>query len=505
VTVRRLNRLEYRNTVRDLIGVDFTATADFPSDDVGYGFDNIGDVLSLPPMLMEKYVAAAEAIVKDGYSNVVKALPPDPAARDAYTRKTLNTFARRAFRRPVTPAETDRLMKLVGMAAQHKLGYDEGVKLALESVLVSPNFLFRVERDRAMGAAKSYKLGNFELATRLSYFLWSSMPDDRLFALAGTGKLRDPQTLQAEVRRMLKDSKSKGLGENFGSQWLQTRRLLNFKPDPVEFPAFNEKLRRSMLTETNLFFSSVVKEDRSILDFLDADYTFVDDRLAKLYGLKGVTGPAFRKVSLEGTPRRGVLTQASVLTLTSNPTRTSPVKRGKWVLEQILNEAPPPPPPGTPVLNEAKAVVTSAPFRVRLAQHRADPKCSSCHAKMDPIGFSLENFNAIGQWRTRDGKFPVDSSDELPDGRKLQGAAGLSKILKQDRDRFARTLSEKMMTFALGRGLERYDDCAVSEITASLKRNNYKFSSLVIAIVQSGPFQMRGVEAPPTPPGGSST
>ncbi|MBW3623627.1 MAG: DUF1592 domain-containing protein [Armatimonadetes bacterium] len=504
VTLRRLNRLEYKNTIRDLMGVDFTGVEDFPSDDVGYGFDNIGDVLSLPPMLMEKYLGAAEEIVAKGYPSVVKALPKDPAAREAYAREVLTKFTRRAFRRPVQPAEVDRLINLVKLSEKHKLGFDEGMKLALGATLVSPHFLYRIEQNRAVGGAKTYRLGNYELASRLSYFLWSSMPDETLFAKASAGKLRDSKELEAEVRRMLKDPKAKGLVENFGSQWLQTRRLKEFKPDPEEFPNFDEKLRAAMLAETDLFFEAVVKEDRSVLDFLDGDYTFVNERLAKHYGIPGIKGPNFRRVSLKGTNRGGVITQASILTLTSNPTRTSPVKRGKWIMEQLLNDAPPPPPPNVPELEETKAVSAALPLRKRLEQHREDPKCASCHSRMDPMGFALENFDGTGQWRTQDGKFKIDATDKLPDGRMINGASGLSKILKENKEQFAKALTERMMTFALGRGLENYDHCAVDAISDTLKKNDYKISSLMIAIVKSDPFQMRGVETPPAPGGKKS-
>jgi mono/diheme cytochrome c family protein len=501
VTLRRLNRAEYNNTIRDLVGIRFEPAEDFPADDVGYGFDNIGDVLTLPPLLMEKYLAAAEKIVTLALA--------DPAARgrlflhqpggeqtgEPYARKILEDFTRRAYRRPVFPGELDRLVSLVKLAESQGDSFEEGIKVALQAVLVSPHFLFRVERDRRPPNSLNtvQPVGDFELASRLSYFLWSSMPDEELFALAKNGTLRKDGNLEAQVRRMLKDRKSNALVENFASQWLQTRNLKALNPDPGRFPDFDEPLRSAMLKETELFFEAVMRENRSLVDFLDADFTFVNERLARHYGIPGVVGPEFRRVSLAGTPRGGVLTQATILMVTSNPTRTSPVKRGKWILENILGTPPPPPPPDAGELKEDKEVELTGTLRQRMEQHRANPNCATCHQRMDPLGFGFENFDAVGAWRLRDGPFPVDASGTLPDGRTFQGPRELKAMLKTRANEFSRCLTEKMLIYALGRGLEAHDRCTVDQVAGALAKDDHKFSTLVIEIVKSDPFQMRKV------------
>jgi hypothetical protein len=356
-------------------------------------------------------------------------------------------------------------------------------------MLVSPHFLFRIEKDAGSGAQNS--ISDHELASRLSYFLWSSMPDDELFRAAEQGSLRKANILAAQVRRMLRDPKSRALVENFGGQWLELRKLESVKPDSERFPEFEEYLRMSMRRETEMFFENVIREDRSLLDFIDGDYTFLNERMARFYNVSGVKGPEFRKVSLTGnTERSGILTQASILTVSSYATRTSPVLRGKWILENILNAPPPPPPPDVPNLDEAK-LGSTASLRQQLDAHRKNPTCASCHARMDPLGFGLENFDAIGAWRTRDGKFPIDSTGTLPDGRSFQGPKQLKTIVKSDRAAFVQCLTEKLLTYALGRGLERYDNPAVRKIAKNAAANNYRFSSLVIGIVSSLPFQKR--------------
>ena len=317
------------------------------------------------------------------------------------------------------------------------------------------------------------------------------MPDDELFAQASRGKLREGDNLEKQVRRMLNDPRSRALVENFAGQWLELRNLKTAMPDPGTFPAFDESLRSAMLKETELFFQTVIREDRSILDFLGADFTFVNERLARHYGIPGIHGDQFRRVHLTGNVRGGILTQASFLTLTSNPTRTSPVKRGKWILENFLGAPPPPPPPDAGQLSEDKAVVESGTLRHRMEQHRANPSCAVCHQRMDPLGFGLENFDGIGAWRTREGQFPINSSGTLPNGQSFQGPAELKAILKARAGEFSRCLTEKMLTYAVGRGLESYDKCAVDQIAAALAKNDYKFSTLVIEIVKSDPFQKR--------------
>jgi Protein of unknown function (DUF1592)/Protein of unknown function (DUF1588)/Protein of unknown function (DUF1585)/Protein of unknown function (DUF1587)/Protein of unknown function (DUF1595)/Planctomycete cytochrome C len=528
VTVRRLNRAEYNNTVRDLVGLDLHPAEEFPADDVGYGFDNIGDVLSLPPLLLEKYLSAAEQVVDAAFRSpeIRQRLlnpPPDDVVPPAYrgfvqpvraeARKVLRTgpadapptldprereifhaysvlraFADRAYRRPATHDELTRLLRFVEAAQRNGEGYEQSIRLALRAVLVSPHFLFRFESN----GETARPLTDFELATRLSYFLWSSLPDEELFRLAARGALRRGNTLAAQVRRMLRDEKARALVQNFGGQWLQTRGLKDFAPDPAWFPNFDEALRAAMLRETDLFFEAVVGQDRSVLEFLDADYTFVNERLARHYGIPGVRGAEFRRVSLAGTPRGGLLTQASVLAVTSHPTRTSPVKRGKWVLETLLGAPPPPPPPGVEDLKDGDKVVLSGSLRQRMEQHRTNPSCAACHARMDPLGFGLENFDALGAWRTHDGLHPIDASGTLPGGQSFDGPAELRAVLKARRQAFARCLAEKLLTYALGRGVEPSDGRAVDAIARRLARNDYRFSALVLAVVQSEPFQTRG-------------
>jgi hypothetical protein len=394
-------------------------------------------------------------------------------------------FADRAFRRPVTHEEVNRLLRFVDEAQRNGDGFERGIRVAFQAILCSLSFLFRVESPE-----EGRRVTDFELASRLSYFLWSSTPDEELFAQAARGTLRHGNNLAKQVRRMLRDPKARALAENFASQWLQIRGLKEFIPDSNRFPEFDESLRSAMAKETELFFSAVVKEDRSVLDFLNADYTFANDQLARHYGIKGVEGCEFRKVSLAGTPRGGVLTHASVLTITSNPTRTSPVKRGRWLLENMLGAPPLSPPPAVEQLKEAHESA-GATLRQRMEQHRSSADCAFCHASMDPLGFGLESFDAIGAWRTRDGEQPIDSSGVMPDGKAFDGPAGLRAVLMERRREFIRCLTEKMLTYALGRGLEWSDRRAVADIAKKVADTEYRFSSLVLALVHSDPFQTR--------------
>lgn len=411
---------------------------------------------------------------------------------DPCARAILTSFVGRAFRRPATHAEVDEYLGYVKLAKDHGDSFDEGIATALEAVLVSPKFIYRVERE--LPAAKgmtAVPVSQYELASRLSYFLWSSMPDAQLLDAARLGKLRQPAVLQAEVMRMLRDPKSAALVENFGGEWLQFKNIDVVRPDQERFPQFDEGLRQAMRRETELFLDDMVRNDRSILNLIDAKYTFVNERLARFYGIPDVTGPEFRRVDVSGTERGGgILSQASILTVSSYSTRTSPVLRGKWVLENLLNDPPPAPPPGVPPLDDSKTG-QSASMRQQMEAHRANPVCASCHSRMDPLGFGLENFNAIGAWRTEDGKFPVDASGTLPDGRTFRTPAELKVLLKQDRAVIARAMTEKLLIYALGRGLERYDRPTVASITAQLPAHDYRFSALVLSIVNSLPFQMR--------------
>lgn len=500
VTMRRLNRIEYRNTVRDLAGVDFDPAEDFPSDDVGHGFDNIGDVLTLSPVLMERYLSAAESIVqRPACQQRLLACSADKSQPEQ-TREILGRFASQAYRRPATEVEVDRLVALVEASQAEGEKWEAAVHLALQAVLVSPKFLFRVELDNDPHSSQIRPLDEYQLASRLSYFLWSTMPDPQLFELAE--KKRLTTDLEGQVRRMLQDDKAGQFVENFALQWLQLRRLETAAPDPKLFPSFDERLRWAMLEETKRFFEAVMREDRSVLELIDADFTFVNGQLAKHYGIAGKNGAPkrrgrragddpFVRVAVQGEGRGGLLTQASVLTVTSNPTRTSPVKRGRWVLEQILGTPPPPPPPDVPLLPEGEQDVLSGTLRQRMEQHRANPACANCHASMDPIGFAFENYDAIGRFRTQDGQFPIDPAGELPDGSTFQGAEDLKAVLRNKKQQFARALTENMLTYALGRGLGSGDRPAVNRIVAALDKNDYRFSTLVVEIARSEPFRLR--------------
>lgn len=485
VTLRRLNRHEYRNTIRDLLGVDYAPARDFPADDVGYGFDNIGDVLSLPPLLMEKYLAAAEEI-----SALATVSPADAAATPQDVEAKLTRLASSAFRRPATPAEVQRLTGLVQLAQKDGDSLENGLRLALQALLVSPHFLFRVERDPEEGE-EVRTLDDFELATRLSYFLWSSMPDEELFALAREGRLRDAQELERQVRRMLADPKAQAYIENFAGQWLQLRNLDDMVFDTERFPGGDRQLLADMREETTRFFAAVVHDDLSLIRILDADFTFLNERLAQHYGISGVNGPEFRRVSLQGTRRTGILTHGSILAVTSNPTRTSPVKRGKFVLENLLGAPPPPPPPNVPLLDDAGRQLTGT-LRQRMEQHRTNPTCAACHQLMDPIGFALEHFDAIGRYREDDGGEPIDAAGVLPTGEPFSGLDELRKVLLENRrDEFVRCVVEKTLVYSLGRGLEYYDQCAVAKIGTALKQDDYRVSRLVLEVVRSDPFQKR--------------
>ena len=695
VTARRLNRTEYNLTIKDLLGVDIRPADDFPQDDSGYGFDNIADVLSLSPVLMEKYVTAAERVsrmalfgppslkptltrlrsdgrrvvdartfpesydltglslpnafhaihrvpvdgeyvlrvvvggvrpagsepfslvlwvderetqrvvydpegtasfandrqdlagqatefrvkltagdrwLSVGIPNLYEGLParldgPNPSKRPEPTRefvapegatperiaqlrarfdaaqaeiakiplnsvrvsfievagpyshangpsreslekiytcghldgrhnptcpaRIVRSLARRAFRRPVTAREVDRIVSLVRQAEQAEGSLAEGLAVGIQAILVSPDFLFRIERDRPPRSnAISAPISPHELAARLSYFLWGSMPDAELRRAADLNTLRDPRVRAAQVRRMLRDPRSRALAEHFGGQWLQFRALESITRDRDRFPEFEDYLKLSMRRETELFLEHVIREDRSILDFIDGRYSFLNERLARHYGIANVSGPAFRRVDLTGSPRAGVLTQGSVLAVSSYATRTSPVLRGKWILENLLDAPPPEPPPDVPNLDET-ALGTSASMREQLEAHRKNPTCASCHRRMDPLGFGLENFDAVGAWRKMDGKFPVDASGSLPDGRSFNGPEELRAILSADRESFGRCLTSKLLTYALGRGLEHYDAKTVKLIASRLPAHEYRFSGLVLEIVNSLPFLSR--------------
>lgn len=639
VTLRRLNRSEYNRTIRDLIGIDYRPADSFPSDDVGYGFDNIGDVLTLPPVLLERYLDAADEVVRrailvpeldfapvvtksgkvlasvseagdefefvanadylfrvqaygdqagleptkmafllDGkdlqtvdvpatssdpgtYELTARVEPgkhrvtvkflndyykpddPDPklkgdrnlhvqsvsvigpigalpenlpeshrrliphipatgADRNAQltaVRANLTPLLPQAFRRPMAAEEVERYVGIANLVLDDKASFERAMQVAVQAVLVSPRFLFRVEQDPpAEGPIAVRDLDDFELATRISYFLWSSQPDAELTAAASAGTLKDPAVLEQQIRRMLQDPRSDALVENFAGQWLQLRNLQTISMDTKQFPEFNPELRVAMRRETELLFTAIIREDRSVLELLTADFTYLNEPLAKLYGIEGISGNEFQRVSLTGSPRGGLLGQASILTVTSNPTRTSPVKRGKWILENLLAAPPPPPPPNVPSLEAQKEETKkTASLRERLELHRSNPACAACHRLMDPLGFGLENFDAIGKWRDKDHDSPVDPRGELPGGRTFSGPVELRQILIERKAEFRRCVATKLLTYALGRGLEYFDECALNEVTAKMESRDDKFSVLVLEIVKSTAFRQRARTAMP--------
>ena len=507
VTVRRLNRNEYNNVVRDLLFVGFQPANDFPADDTGYGFDNIGDVLSTSPLLMEKYLDAAEAIAsaavmipkKNGevtaFQKEYFTLPLTKEAEETVFKGFVTTFMRRAYRREVRTEEVDRMMAVSKAVVDKSAPLDARVQVVIQGVLVSPHFLFRWELDGAPSDPKAIRrLNEYELASRLAFFIWSSGPDDRLLDLAAKGVLR--KQLKAEVHRMLADPKAEALVRNFSGQWLQLRNLDIVRPDKSLFPTYTHKLRDDMRRETELLFADVLRGNRPLTELLTARYSFVNGRLAALYGLSNVRGDEFRKVALKGNTRAGVLGHASVLTLTSDPNRTSPVKRGKYVLDNILGIPPPPPPPNVPELEEAGEI--KGTVREQMAKHSTNAVCASCHKKMDPIGFAFENFDAIGRYRTEDNGAPVDAGGQLDSGESFKNAAELRAIFATKKsDLFIRCVTEKMLTYALGRGLEYYDKRPVDKIIERLDGNDDRSFHLVMGIVESLPFDMKRGEAAP--------
>ena len=411
---------------------------------------------------------------------------------ESCAREILSTLARRAYRRPVTEEDVETLLSLY-RTSRSEGGFEAGIGAALERILAGPEFLFRVERDPGnVPPGAAYSISGLELASRLSFFLWSSIPDDELRDLAESGRLPDPAVLEQQVRRMLADPRSKALVSNFAGQWLYLRNLRAVAPDPEVFPYFDDNLREAFRQETELFFESMLREDRSVLDLLDADYTFVNERLAQHYGIPNVYGSHFRRVTLSSEQRRGLLGQGSLLTVTSYANRTSVVTRGKWVLENILGTPPPPPPPNVPALRERSEGGKALTMRQAMEQHRANPVCAACHKVMDPIGFALENYDGIGRWRTTDAKAPIDPSGSLPDGTPFQGPAGLRKALRQKlSDQFVMTVMERLLTYALARGVGSYDAPAIRKIVREAAPANYRWAALITGIVKSRQFQMR--------------
>ena len=498
--IHRLSRLEYNNTVRDLFGVDTQPADRFPPDGGGGGgFDNNASTLFVPPILMEKYLAAATEIVGAAKPDLIFHIRPG-AAKDERTaaRENLAWIATRAFRRPVAEEELGSLLALFETMLKQGAKWDEAIRQSVRVLIVSPSFIFRTEQDRP--GLVPQRVSDWELASRLSYFLWSTMPDEPLFAIARDGKLADPATFEAQVRRMLADPKARTFAENFASQWLRTRELrTSVRPANDRQPEFTPALRDAMAEEPLAFFHALLREDRPLTECLDADYTFVNAELAKFYGLAGVKGDGFQRVSLTDRDRGGVITMAGVLTLTSYPHRTSPVLRGKWIMEEILGSPPPPAPPMIKSLPTSDKGRNGLTFRQQLEVHRSKAECASCHKTMDQLGFGLENFSPIGSWRADVADAPVDASGELPDGSKFTGPVELKRLLVQRRDEFTRNITERMFSYALGRGVDQTDWLTIRQIARAVAKDGYKSQRLVLEIARSLPFQFRKpAESPAT-------
>lgn len=500
VTLHRLNRQEYNFTLRDLLNIDTHPADLFPADGGGGGgFDNNADTLFVPPVLMEMYLkAAGEALAATEAKRLITTRPDDKKPKRLAARESLEHFITRAFRRPADPAEVDRYLQLFDQADRRGATFESSLKLACKAVLISPHFLFRIEKEH--GSNEPYAISDYELASRLSYFLWASMPDDGLFNLARQNKLHEDATIDAQVRRMLKDPKSRALAEYFGGQWLGFNALqTTAAPDRTKFPKYTSEIRDSYYNQAVEFVDSIFREDRPVLTLLDSDYTYLNEPIARLYGIPKISGEEMRRVPLASkTPgksllevRGGVLGLGAIHVVTSYPLRTSPVLRGRWVLETLLGAPPPPPPPDVPKLPEDDAVTAGLSLRQRLEKHRSDPNCASCHARMDPIGFGLENFDPIGRWRTQIAGQPVDSLGTLTTGESFKGPIEFKALLLKRKDEFSRTLTTKLLSYALGRGTEFYDEPAIAQITAELAKSDYKSQTLIAAIARSYPFRYR--------------
>lgn len=491
--IHRLSREEYNLTVRDLLGVTLRPADKFPPDGGGGGgFDNNADTLFVPPVLMERYLEAAEDVLAEAkperlfFQRPSARVPELEAARNNLTR-----FAGRAFRRPARDEELDRLLGLFQSAREEEgVDFETAMKITYKAVLVSPSFLFRIEIDPA--GQGPHRINDFELASRLSYFLWSSMPDDTLLELAREGQLSEDAVLVGEVRRMLKDSKARAFTSSFIGQWLGTRKLPETaSPDARRFPQYDGELRDAMMEEPVRFFEHIVRWNRPVLDLIDSEYTFVNSKLAALYELPRVESDELVWVSLPDRRRGGVTGMAAVLTQTSYPRRTSPVLRGKWVLEELLGTPAPPPPPIVATLPQDDRIRDNLTLRQRLEKHRENANCATCHSRLDPIGFALENFNAVGAWRTHIDTEPVDASGILPDGNEVSGPESLKDALLERRDLFVRQMTEKLLAYALGRGLEFYDIPTVKQIVHALENGDMGTRTMIEEIVRSHPFQYR--------------
>ena len=508
VTIRRLNRVEYRYSVLDLLGIDFPVGDHFPADDTGYGFDTIGDVLTVPPTLMGKYFVAAERIsaelleqetaAKSDRSDANEQVffgfdpqPTEPEEQFEHAREIVKRLATKAYRRPVDESTLEKLLGITKPAFDAgEASYAEVVCRAIEAILVSPRFIYRAEFQPGPDDPHSvHLLDEFALASRLSCFLWSSLPDEQLLDLAAEGRLR--AELRAQVERMLQDEKSSRFVENFVGQWLQTRGVVGIhRSDKLQKKI--RRLRSDMQDETYAFFTHIMRENRGVIELVAADYSFLTEDLAKFYGVPDVSGsePQFVKFS-DNSPRGGILTHASVLLMTSNPDRTSPVKRGQFVLDNILGMPAPPPPQDVPPLEDSQVEGEKLGLLAQLARHRADPSCAVCHDRMDPLGLGLENFDAIGRWRDEAEGEPIDASSQLASGEKFSGISELREILATKRHLFYRCLTKKLMTYGLGRGIEYTDNMAIETIVDAMLAEEGHFLTLLMGIVESPQFQMR--------------
>ncbi len=491
-TLRRLTQTEYNNTVRDLLGDTTQPAATFPADSRNLGFDNNQQTLSMPPVLVARYESAAEKLIDDAWARDtsvsatawLRVCDPASVGEAACAKQIIARFAKKAWRRAVDDSELAPLYALLDVAKAQGDGFDAGVKLALRAVLLSPNFVYRSEAD----SPANKPLSDYALASRLSYFLWSSMPDDELFAKADAGTLHSPDVLQAEVRRMLADPKAQALVDSFGAQWLDTIDMPLISPDPKLYPQVTRTLKQAMHDETTLFFQEFLKGTRSALDMLDADFTFVNGELASFYGIAGVSGATMQKVQLPaGSNRGGLLRQAGVLALTSLMNRTSVARRGKWVLSQLLCQSPPPPPPGIPPLPTTPP--PGATQRQILEQHASSSACSGCHAKMDPIGFALENFDTVGSYRTQDNGGPIDATGTV-DGQAIDGAAQLESVIKAD-PALPSCLAQMVYSYALGRSVQTGDSATIAQITQQLMKSGGSLSELFYDVATSSAFTQR--------------
>ncbi len=499
--IRRLNRNEYNYTVRDLFGVNYYPGQNFPADGAGgEGFDNVGDALFVPPVLMEKYLAASKKIIEDTYadpnlvSRLLVVIPSEKISPRDAAKAVLNYNASLAFRRNATDEDIASLLALAEKNLSEGRPFEDALKAPLQSLLLHPSFLFRIENDQPDKA--NWQISDFELATRLSFFLWSSSPDRELLRLASEGKLSDPATLRQQTERLLDDPRSEALARHFAGQWLgfdEIREVAD--PDTTRFPTFTPSLRAAMYRESVEFFDHLVRENRPVTDLIDANYTYANEELARHYGIPGVNGGKLRKVPLTDRHRGGVIGQASILVTTSVPLRTSPVKRGIWILDNLLGTPPPPPPPDAGVLPGDDQSPEGLSFRQQLEAHRQKKECAGCHAKIDPLGFGLENFDAIGRWREKDANGnPVDSKATLPGDIVFSTPAELKKILLGADELFLRNLAGKMLAYSLGRSLEYYDEPVISELVADLRGNKLQIRPLIQAITTSDPFQNRSAK-----------